>query len=174
TLFYGTPNMAYALQDHPDRPRRDLSSLRSGATIGTPEQLRRIMDLGVRQICNVYGLTETYGNCAVTDVDDSLDLRLHSVGMPLPGVQVRICDPETGETRAAGEIGEIRIKGYLFAGYYKNEAKTREAFDDEGYLRSGDLGLQDASGRLYYRGRITEMVKSGGINIAPIEVEETL
>ncbi|MBV7483219.1 AMP-binding protein [Bordetella sp. BOR01] len=174
TLFYGTPNMAYALQDHPDRPQRDLSSLRSGATIGTPEQLKRIMDLGVHQICNVYGLTETYGNCAVTDVDDSLDMRLHSVGMPLPGVHVRICDPETGHERDTGEIGEIRIKGYLFAGYYKDEAKTREAFDHKGYLRSGDLGLTDASGRLFYRGRITEMVKSGGINIAPIEVEETL
>ncbi|HSW17961.1 MAG TPA: fatty acid--CoA ligase family protein, partial [Ramlibacter sp.] len=74
----------------------------------------------------------------------------------------------------AGEVGEIRVKGPLFREYYKDEAKTREAFDADGYFHTGDLGTLDAAGRLYYRGRLKEMVKSGGINIAPIEVEETL
>jgi len=174
TLFYGTPNMVTALQHHPDRPRRDLSSLRSGATIGTPEQLERIIDLGVHQICNIYGLTETYGNCAVTNASDALQTRLHSVGLPLPGVQIRICDPETNQECAIGEVGEIRIKGYLFAGYYKDAAQTCAVLDAQGFLRSGDLGLKDASGRLYYKGRMTEMVKRGGINIAPVEVEDIL
>jgi len=174
TLFYGTPNMVTALQQHPDRPRRDLSALRSGAAIGTPEQLERIMDLGVHQICNIYGLTETYGNCAVTDARDARQTRLHSVGMPLPGVQIHIFDPETDQECPVGAVGEIRIKGYLFAGYYKNAAQTRAALDEQGFLRSGDLGFKDASGRLYYRGRMTEMVKRGGINVAPAEVEDVL
>jgi len=174
TVFYGTPNMAFAMQTHPDRSSRDLSSLRTGAAIGTPEQLMRIVDLGVTRICNIYGQTETYGNCAVIDADEPLDIRLRSVGKPLPGVTVRIVDPDTGKEADCGQDGEIRVKGYVFNGYYKNEEQTRKAFDDEGFLRTGDLGRRDGEGRLYFRGRITEMVKSGGINVAPAEVEEVL
>lgn len=174
TIFYGMPNMVQALDEHPNRRSHDLSSLRSGATIGTPEQLMRVINLGAREICNVYGLTETYGNCAVTDAKEPLEQRINSVGMPLPGVNVRIHDAATGAEMPVGQAGEIRVKGYIFAGYYKDEEKTREAFDTDGYFRTGDLGFMDATGRLFYRGRIKEMIKSGGINIAPIEVEETL
>ncbi len=174
TIMYGTPNMVQALVEHPDRARRDLSSLRSGAMIGTPEQLMGAVELGAKQICNVYGLSETYGNCAVIDADEPLEIRLQSVGRPLDGVTARICHIETGSVLPAGEVGEIRVKGPLFSAYYKDEAKTREAYDADGYFHTGDLGTLDAEGRLYYRGRLKEMVKSGGINIAPIEVEETL
>ena len=87
---------------------------------------------------------------------------------------VRICHIETGAPLSAGEVGEIRVKGPLFAAYYKDEEKTREAYDGNGFFHTGDLGTLDEDGRLYYRGRLKEMVKSGGINIAPIEVEETL
>lgn len=174
TIMYGTPNMVQALVEHPDRSKHDLSSLRSGAMIGTPEQLMGAVELGARQICNVYGLSETYGNCAVIDADEPLEIRLQSVGRPLDGVTARICQIETGAVLPAGEVGEIRVKGPLFAAYYKDEAKTREAYDADGYFYTGDLGSLDEQGRLYYRGRLKEMVKSGGINIAPIEVEETL
>jgi fatty-acyl-CoA synthase len=174
TVMYGTPNMVQALVEHPERASHDLSSLRSGAMIGTPEQLMGAVDLGAKKICNVYGLSETYGNCAVIDADEPLELRLQSVGRPLDGVTARICHIETGAVLPAGEVGEIRVKGPLFAAYYKDEAKTREAYDADGYFYTGDLGSLDEQGRLYYRGRLKEMVKSGGINIAPIEVEETL
>ena len=174
SLMYGTPNMVQALIEHPSRAGRDLSSLRSGAMIGTPEQLMVAVDLGAREICNIYGLSETYGNCAVTDAKDPLAIRLQSVGQPLPGVTVRICHMETGELLAADEVGEIRVQGPLFAAYYKDPEKTREAYDEHGFFRTGDLGMLDAEGRLYYRGRLKEMVKTGGINVAPIEVEETL
>lgn len=174
SIMYGTPNMVKALLDHPDRTNRDLSSLRSGAMIGTPEQLMDAVTLGATGICNVYGLSETYGNCNVIDTDEPLEVRLQSVGKPLPGVTQRICHIETGEPVPAGEVGEIRVQGPLFAAYYKDEEKTREAFDADGFFRTGDLGVVDDVGRLYYRGRLKEMVKSGGINIAPIEVEETL
>ncbi len=174
SIMYGTPNMVQALIEHPTRAQRNLSTLRSGAMIGTPEQLMGAVALGAKNICNVYGLSETYGNCAVTDAHESLDVRLHSVGQPLPGVALRICHIETGQPLPAGEVGEIRVKGPLFSAYYKDEAKTRESYDSDGFFHTGDLGQLDAQGRLYYKGRLKEMVKSGGINIAPIEVEETL
>ena len=167
TLFYGTPNMAQALSEHPDRQEHNLSSLRSGGTVGTPEQIKRIVDLGAREICNIYGLTETYGNCTVTDAAEPLDIRLASVGSPLPGVDLRIVDPETGKTLPQGEVGEIRVKGYVTVGYYKDADKNRAAFDTDGYFITGDLGVLDAEGRLYFRGRIKEMIKTGGINVAP-------
>jgi fatty-acyl-CoA synthase len=174
TMFYGTPNMAQALSEHPDRQAYDLSSLRSGGTVGTPEQIQRVVDLGAREICNIYGLTETYGNCAVSDAAEPLGIRKTSVGRPLPGVDLRIVEPETGKVLPPGEVGEIRVKGYVTVGYYKDADKNRAAFDTNGYFITGDLGFLDAEGRLYFRGRIKEMIKTGGINVAPVEVEETL
>ena len=174
SIMYGTPNMVQALVEHPDRTKHDLTSLRSGGMLGTPEQLMGAVELGAKKICNVYGLSETYGNCAVTDADEPLEVRLQSVGQPLAGVTVRICHIETGAQVAVGAVGEIRVQGPLFKAYYKDDAKTREAYDADGYFLTGDLGTLDEQGRLFYRGRLKEMVKSGGINIAPIEVEETL
>ena len=109
-----------------------------------------------------------------SDAAEPLEIRTTSVGRPLPGVDMRIVDPESGRPLAAGGVGEIRVKGYLTVGYYKDEDKNRAAFDDEGYFVTGDLGMLDADGRLYFRGRIKEMIKTGGINVAPVEVEETL
>lgn len=174
TIFYGTPNMAQALHEHPERPGRDLSSLRGGATIGTPEQIMRVVELGAREVCNIYGLTETYGNCNVTDAADPLERRLASVGRPLAGVDQRIVDPQTGKVLPPGELGEIRVKGYVTRGYYKDPARSAESFDEHGYFRTGDLGYADSEGSLYFRGRLKEMVKTGGINVAPVEVEEIL
>ncbi len=138
TVYYGTPNIALALTEHPDRTRRDLSSLRTGAAIGPPSAMQMVMDLGAREICNVYGLTECYGNCAVTDAHDPADKRLATVGTPLPGMEIRIVDRQTRRPSPPGEVGEILVRGHLTPGYYK------------------------------------EMVKSGGINVAPLEVEEVL
>ena len=166
--------MAQAMYEHPDRLRRDLSSLRTGATIGTPEQIGRVVELGAREICNVYGLTETYGNCAVTDAHDPHEIRRASVGRPLDGVRIRIVDPETGALLPTGAVGEIRVEGYITPGYYRDPERNAAVFDAEGFFLTGDLGMLDAEGRLYFRGRIKEMVKTGGINVAPIEVEETL
>jgi fatty-acyl-CoA synthase len=174
TVYYGTPNIALALWEHPDRARRDLSSLRTGAAIGSPPAMQMVMDLGAREICNVYGLTECYGNCAVTDAHDPIDVRLNTSGRPLPGMELRIVDPETRRVLPPGEVGEILIRGYMTPGYYKDAEKNATAFDAEGFFLSGDLGLIDEGGRLRFRGRIKEMVKTGGINVAPVEVEEIL
>jgi fatty-acyl-CoA synthase len=174
TVFYGTPNIALALTEHPDRARRDLRSLRTGAAIGPPPAMRMVMDLGAREICNVYGLTETYGNCAVTDAHDPAEVRLHTVGRPLPGMEIRIVDRETRRPLPPGDIGEILVRGHLTPGYYKDPDRNAAAFDAEGFLLTGDLGFIDDDGRLRFRGRLKEMVKTGGINVAPLEVEEVL
>ena len=174
TVVYATPNMVRAMAEHPEyRPER-LASLRTGVTIGTPEQVRLLADLGARQICNVYGLTETYANCTVTDALDPIELRVASVGHPLPGFELAIEDPESRRLLPAGEVGEIKVRGYVTCGYYRAEDRNREAFDGEGWFLTGDLGYLDESGRLYFRGRLKEMIKTGGINVAPVEVEEVL
>ena len=175
TVVYATPNMARAIADHPGcRPGR-LATLRTGVTIGTPEQVRLLAEgLGAAEVCNVYGLTETYGNCTVTDADDPIEVRAASVGRPLPGFEIAVADPETGRPLASGEVGEIRVRGYVTCGYYRDEDRNREAFDTDGWFRTGDLGCLDGSGRLYFRGRLKEMIKTGGINVAPVEVEEVL
>ena len=175
TVVYATPNMVRALAEHPGgRPGR-LATLRTGVTIGTPEQVRLLAEgLGAAEVCNVYGLTETYGNCTVTDAADPIEVRAVSVGRPLPGFEIAVADPETGSPLPSGEVGEIRVRGYVTCGYYRDEDRNREAFDPDGRFRTGDLGYLDESGRLFFRGRLKEMIKTGGINVAPVEVEEVL
>lgn len=174
TVYYGTPNIALALWEHPERGRRDLRTLRTGAAIGSPPAMQMVMDLGATEICNVYGLTECYGNCTVTDAHDPVEVRLHTVGRPLPGMDIKIADRETGRALPPGEVGEISIRGYITPGYYKDPEKNAAAFDAAGYFRTGDLGHLGDDGRLRFRGRIKDMVKTGGINVAPLEVEEIL
>lgn len=174
TMFYGTPNMAEALLSTPGYRRERLRTMRGGATIGTPDQIRRLVDAGLTEICNIYGLTETYGNCSVTDAGDDLELRLSSIGRPLEGFDIRVIDNTTGHECEPGDIGEIRVKGHVLKEYYKDPERTREAFDERGYFRTGDFGLFGPTGHLYFRGRIKEMIKTGGMNVSPVEVEQVL
>ena len=174
TVYYGTPNMTAALFEHLDRPRHNLRALRTGATIGPPQAIQMAIDLGATHICNVYGLTECYGNCSLTDAEDHVEVRLHTIGRPLPGVHIKIVDPATRRPLPTGGVGEICIRGYLMPGYYKDLEKNAAAFDAEGFLLSGDLGSFDGDGRLRFRGRIKDVVKTGGLNVSPLEVEEIL
>ena len=174
TVFYGTPNMALALWEHPQRTAHDISSLRTGVTIGTPEQVRRVAMLGVEKICNVYGLTEAYGNSSVCDADLPLDKRLLTVGQALGGVEIRIIDAASGAVLPPGRPGEITLRGNVLPGYWNDPVRSAEAFTADGFFRTGDLGLLDDEGYLFYRGRLKELVKTGGINVAPAEVEEIL
>ncbi len=171
TVYYGTPALARPMWEHADRSSRDLSSLRTGATIGTPDQVQTVIDLGVREICNVYGLTEAYGNSCVIDCREPLERRLNSSGPALDGVEIRIVDNETERVLPSGEMGEVRVRGHLTKGYLNEPEKTSESLDADGFLRTGDLGTMDQNGFLTYRGRLKEMVKTGGINVAPAEIE---
>jgi fatty-acyl-CoA synthase len=175
TVYYGMSHMAQAMLKTPAWDQYDTRSLRTGLTIGTPEEIALTMHgLGVREICNVYGATETYGNATVTDAHEPEALRLQSQGKPLPGMQLRIVHPETHAILPPGEVGEILVAGYVTPGYYRDPENNARAFDPEGYFRTGDLGMLDEEGRLHFRGRLKELIKSGGINISPLEVEAYL
>jgi fatty-acyl-CoA synthase len=114
TVYYGMGNMARALLEHEDHPRRRLGAMRTGLTIGPPEDIAMTIEtLGAAELCNVYGSTETYGNCAVTDAKDPLPIRLHSQGQPLPGMTIRAVDLVTRRALPAGEIGELSVRGYV-------------------------------------------------------------
>jgi fatty-acyl-CoA synthase len=168
-------NMARAILEHPDRSRRRLDSMRTGLTIGLAEDIEMTMEaVGARELCNVYGSTETYGNCAVTDAHDPLAARLHTQGLPLPGMDIRAADPETGRPLQSGEIGELCVAGHVTPGYFRAPELDAAAFDGEGYFHTGDLGLVGDDGRVRFRGRLKEMIKTGGINVAPLEVEGVL
>ncbi len=175
TVYYGLPNITRALVDHPAfRPER-TGSLRTGLTIGSAADIRLTAEeLGVHGICNIYGSTETYGNCAVTPTTDSLELRAESQGPPLPGVTVRVVDPATGVDVACGETGEFWVKGYVMPGYLDDPEQTATSLTVDGFFRTGDLGRIDDAGYVRFLGRATEMIKTGGINVSPLEVEEFL
>ena len=174
SVYYGMANMARALKEHPDHPGRQLGAMRTGLTIGPPEDITLTIDaLGAEELCNVYGSTETYGNCAVCDAADPLPLRLHSQGRPLPGMTIRAVDVVTRRPLPDGEIGELAVAGYVTPGYFRAPELDTQAFDADGYFLTGDLGsIED--GRVHFRGRLKEMIKTGGINVAPLEVEEVL
>jgi len=175
TVYYGMANMARAMREHSSHPGRRLGAMRSGLTIGPPEDIAMTIEaVGAAELCNVYGATETYGNCAVTDAHDPLDQRLHSQGLALPGMTIRAVDRMTRKALPADEVGELVVDGYVTPAYYRAPELDAAAFDESGGFLTGDLGSIDRGGRVRFRGRLKEMIKTGGINVAPLEVEEVL
>jgi fatty-acyl-CoA synthase len=176
TALYTLPAITAALISHPAfRPARTVS-LRTGLTIGTPQDVRTAAEvLGAREICNVYGQTETYGNCCVTWHHWPLDRRASCQGPPLPGVTVRIIDETTGAELPVGRAGLIEVKGHVMRGYIGASAgQTEAAMTADGFFRTGDMGELTETGEIRFIGRTTEMIKKGGINISPAEVEDVL
>jgi fatty-acyl-CoA synthase len=179
TALYGVPTMYIAELDHPDFKNFDLSSLRTGIMAGSScpvELMRKVIDLmGMREITICYGLTECSPVINQTKTDDPLDLRVETVGAPLPYTEIKIIDPSTGKTVPIGVQGEICCRGYsVMRGYYKKSAETAEAIDEKGWLHTGDLGVMDENGYCRITGRIKEMIIRGGENIYPREIEEVL
>ncbi|MGD0431531.1 MAG: class I adenylate-forming enzyme family protein [Acetobacteraceae bacterium] len=176
TALYTLPSITAALISHPSfRPER-TSSLRTGLTIGAPQDVRTAAEvLGSREICNVYGQTETYGNCCVTWHHWPLERRAACQGPPLPGVTIRIVDETTGAMLPAGQPGLIEVKGHVMRGYVGASAsQTGAALTKDGFFRTGDIGELTETGDIRFIGRTTEMIKKGGINISPAEVEDVL
>lgn len=162
--------------NHPDFERTDLSSLRILMNTGGEDLLRKLQARVPHaiQLAN-YGITEGSGHVAMTVPSDSLDVRVSTGGFPLPGMQARIVDLETGDEVAAGVEGEIHFRGHSrFLGYYRDTEADAEFIDDDGWFKSGDLGVLDETGRLTYRGRVKDMLKVGGENVASLEIESYL
>jgi fatty-acyl-CoA synthase len=177
TALYGVPTMFIAEFSHPMFDIFDLSSLRTGIMAGSPcpiEAMKKVVkDMHMTEITSVYGLTEGSPGFTQTSVDDPLEKRVETVGKPLPNCEVKIVDPETGETLGTNQTGEICCKGYnVMKGYYKMPEKTKEVIDEDGWLHSGDLATCDEEGYYSIVGRIKDMIIRGGENIYPREIEE--
>ena len=165
-----------AMLDHPAFERTDLSKLRLVNVNGDPEITRPFAAKlpHVTQI-SPYGATEGGGVIALSHLDDPLEKRIGTAGRPFDGIEVRIADPETGEPLPPDTPGEITYRGWaLFYGYHDDPEATAKAFDADGYFHSGDLGSLDAEGRLTYIGRLKDMLKVGGENVAAAEIEGLL
>jgi fatty-acyl-CoA synthase len=175
TGYYGQANLLHALIEHPEFSPARTASLRTGLTTGTPDDIRLTAEvLGAQEVCTIYGLTEVYGNCVVSHCTDPLEWRQHGQGLPLPGVTMRVVDPDTGRDVPPGEVGEFWVRGYVMPGYLDEPEQNKLAFSDDGFFKTGDLGTIDARGHVHFHGRLKEVIKTGGINVSPLEVEDIL
>jgi len=179
TAIYGVPTMFISQLEHATFAGRDLSSLRTGIMAGSPcpiEVMKRVAsDMGAKEITIAYGQTEASPVITQTRTQDPLELRVQTVGRPIPGIEVKLVNPDTGETLGEGQQGELFTRGHVvMLGYYNNPAGTAAAIDKDGWLHTGDLALRQTDG--YYRitGRIKDMICRGGENIYPREIEEFL
>lgn len=175
TAIYTLPSMTSALVEHPNFSPKRTHALRKGLTIGTPAEVYAAAEqLGASEIANLYGSSETCGNCCVTPHDWPLEKRANTQGPPLPGVEIRIIDPETGAVLPDGNVGQAQVRGYLLRGYGTPDGEpSRDCFTADGFYRTGDLGKLE-SGLFYFAGREDDMIKRAGVNISPTEVEDIL
>lgn len=176
---YGVPTMFIAMQHHPSFAGRDLSSLRTGIMAGSvcPVEVMKhcVSDMHMAEVAIAYGMTETSPVSCQTLIDDDLDRRTATIGRAHPHLEVKVINPETGETVERGEPGEFCTRGYsVMLGYWDNDEKTREAIDSEGWMHTGDLAVMRSDGYCAIVGRIKDMVIRGGENVYPREIEEFL
>ncbi|MFZ1143917.1 MAG: AMP-binding protein [Bryobacteraceae bacterium] len=179
TALYGVPTMFIAQLTHPEFDRFDLTSLRTGVMAGAPcpiETMRRVVErMHVPELTIVYGQTETSPGLTMSAADDPLELRVTTVGKPLPNTEIQIVDPRTGAHLPIGEQGELCARGYMvMRGYDQDQAATDAVIDSEGWLHTGDLAAMRPDHYFSFRGRAKDTIIRGGENIYPREVEEFL
>ncbi len=179
TGLYGVPTMFIAILDHPLFDRFDYSSLRTGIMAGSPcpvHTMQQVIDrMHASELTICYGLTEGSPVMTQTTTGDDLRHKCETVGRAMPGMEVKIVDPETGKEVPPGTQGEVVCRGYnVMKGYYKMPEATAQAVDKDGWLHSGDLGTCDADGYFAITGRLKDMIIRGGENVYPREVEEFL
>ncbi|MFH1153265.1 MAG: AMP-binding protein [Pseudomonadota bacterium] len=175
----GVPTMFIAELEAMEKKKYDTSSLRTGVMAGSPcpiEVMKKVVSvMGASEMTIVYGQTEASPGITQTRAEDSLELRVSTVGRALPNVEVKVVDPATGEELPRGVQGELCSRGYhVMKGYYKNEEATKKAVDKDKWLHTGDLAVMDANGYCKITGRIKDMIIRGGENIYPREIEEFL
>ena len=174
----GVPTMLIAMLEHPAFPTTDLSSVKAicsgGSTVPAPLVKRLEEKLGA-PFTIVFGQTECSPVAAQTRTDDSIADKAGTIGLPLPKMEPKIVDPNTGETVPIGTVGEFCTRGYhVMLGYFEMPDATRAAIDGDGWLHTGDLCAMDARGYCTIEGRLKDMIIRGGENIYPREVEELL
>ncbi|HRK42833.1 MAG TPA: AMP-binding protein [Gemmobacter sp.] len=178
TALYGVPTMFSAMLACEGFAGFTLSSLRTGIMAGSPcpiEVMKRVQaEMHMTEVTIAYGMTETSPVSFQSFTDDPLEKRVSTVGRIHPHLEVKLVDV-TGATVAPGEIGELCTRGYsVMKGYWGEPAKTAEAIDAEGWMRTGDLAVIDRDGYCSIVGRVKDMLIRGGENIYPREIEEFL
>ncbi|MCS7267533.1 MAG: malonyl-CoA synthase [Geminicoccaceae bacterium] len=175
TVMMGVPTYYTRMLADPRLGRETVAKVRlfiSGSAPLLPETHRAFLERTGHAILERYGMTETGMNASNPYEGER---RAGTVGFPLPGVEIRITDPETGRVLPAGEIGMIEVRGpNVFKGYWKNPEKTKAEFREDGFFVTGDLGRFDEKGYLSIVGRAKDLVISGGLNVYPKEVEEAI
>ena len=177
TSIYTLPGMTAAITAHPAFSPGRTRTLRTGMTIGSPQDVINTAEvLGAREICNIYGSSETGGNCCVTHHSWPLERRANCQGLPLPGVELRIVSQDSGEPLGPNQPGLVEVRGpYVMRGYTASSAVHNAAvFTGDGWFQSGDIGQLTEAGEMVFLGRSTEMIKRAGINVSPAEVEDIL
>ncbi len=170
TTLFAWPHQAEALVAHPDFPRTQLR-LRKGP--GAQAKWAAQLFQPDHQAVGTWGMTETGPMAASSRWDDPLPVRAGSHGYPMPGLEFRIVDRVTGRLRASGEDGELLVRGTSVMSHYYKMAPA-DCFDADGYFHTGDLARLDDNGHLHFLGRIKDVIKTAGVNVAAAEVEAAL
>jgi fatty-acyl-CoA synthase len=159
--------------DHPRFGTADLSAARAVFLVGPPERMRWYQQRAPQlQVLSAFGMTEVCAHLAVAGPEADEDTRLTTAGQVQPEMDACIVDPKTGVEQPPGVPGELLYRGpLLFDGYYKQPELTAASVDAEGWFHSGDLGEIDVAGRFTFRGRLKDMLKVGGENVSPLEIE---
>ncbi|WP_033289494.1 AMP-binding protein [Amycolatopsis jejuensis] len=175
THFSGNDTIALLLLNHPGLPRFSLS-LRGAWVAASPTVIRRVIDeLGARECVAGYGLSEASPNVAQSAWWEPEEIRASGAMAVEPGVEVRIRALDDSRDCAPGEPGSVLVRGWnVMQGYLDDPARTTEVLDADGWLSTGDVGLLDDSGRFHFTGRTKDIIRVGGENVAPAEVEDVL
>jgi fatty-acyl-CoA synthase len=177
TVHYGVPTVYVTEMREQERRGRDLSSLRVGIVAGAPisdDVVRRIEQELCPNLCVAYSLTETSSTVSMTRPDDAPQKRFHTVGRPLDGMAMRVLDLD-GSVLPEESLGELAVRGPgVMKGYYRQPGETAQAFDEDGFFLTGDLGMIDEDGYVHIVGRRKELIIRGGFNVYPREVEDRI
>jgi fatty-acyl-CoA synthase len=179
TSVYGVPAMYVAEFALPDFAKFDTSSLRTGMMSGAPcpvELMKRVLEeMHCGELVIAYGQTETSPVVTMSDADDSIDVRVKTVGRAMPQTEIMIQSLDTREALPYGQQGEVCVRGYaLMRGYDGDPEGTAQVIQSDGWLRTGDLGVMREDGCIHITGRSRDVIIRGGENIYPREVEEFL
>jgi len=173
TSPHAWPHQLAQLEDHPDWETRDLSALRHVEAFTSFGRHKTVHVDDAWSPRAAYGATETATIVCALPADAPAGERADNHGAVLPGNALRIIDPTTGDALEAGQSGEIAVKGpTLMKGYVK--VLPEACFDEDGFFHTGDAGFVDERDRLHWTGRTSDLIKTGGANVSPVEIEETL